>query len=926
MRKCVTLAVCARSITAGLVIPFMVFSKKLDILPLRKFDLAIKNKRQYFFWYTVLFAVMAVLCFWPFYADGKSLIWVGSSIDWAGDGLLQDYTGLVYISRWIRAAVLEHKTIPLIDFTIGYGTDVLVSLGGGFFSPFNWIAALFPVTQLEAVYGALLLVRYYLVGVTFSCYCFYMGRDYLDTLSGAFIYTFCGYCLFAGVRHPGFLLPAIWLPILLICIEKLIRGEKNRWLLSLWIAYMAVISHYFCYMLLIVGVIYGICRGVAVKKTSQEFGKLFLKALFYGFLGLGMAAAVLLPVCYSLLSSTRVDLPVYYANSALFYPAEYYKKLLLDFASPLASGSGYWVFLSVGAPAAVAIVLFIFTRQKEQRWLKQVFLVLFLILCVPFAGSVMNGFNYVTNRWVWAVCFFAAYILVCWGSRLPAASPRLVGGLAVFLTLALVLLCAGAQKPKAEQILSLLSMLLFVLLILFFIACKSSAYGFRQVVLLFCLAGIFVSANYKYSTDHKNYVSEFLPAGKAMETVWSDAEVSVKALNDPSFYRVSNNSLGGTLNFGMAVGFNSIGHYWSYLDDAIYRYALSTEIPGMIMSFRIYGFDQRSALESLACVKYYAMQEGSQTIVPSGYERVGTVENPVSGKKDVIYQNAHALPIGYTYKETVSVQGYEKHNPIEKEQLMLQKLVLEDGEDLHDTEFLGKQVACQVSGTQNLRWDKEKGVIKIDKPKATLSLAYNVPEGDTIYVRIKGFNTDGSSHTEATYTAASNGLTKRFYSKNKQDTWPVLRENYTINFGTSDGKEQTVEITFPYKAEYKLKDIEIYAVPEYRYADYLEDLKEESLENVTVATNRVEGDITVSGPKYLCFGIPYSKGWTAYVDGKRVDTIRANIMYMAVQLEPGHHVVRLTYCTPGLKAGSVISIICIGILSRLVVLYDKRRK
>ena len=46
-------------------------------------------------------------------------------------------------------------------------------------------------------------------------------------------------------------------------------------------------------------------------------------------------------------------------------------------------------------------------------------------------------------------------------------------------------------------------------------------------------------------------------------------------------------------------------------------------------------------------------------------------------------------------------------------------------------------------------------------------------------------------------------------------------------------------------------------------------LGEEALENVKMGTNEITGDISVSEKKALVLSVPYSKGFAAYVDGKR---------------------------------------------------------
>ena len=73
------------------------------------------------------------------------------------------------------------------------------------------------------------------------------------------------------------------------------------------------------------------------------------------------------------------------------------------------------------------------------------------------------------------------------------------------------------------------------------------------------------------------------------------------------------------------------------------------------------------------------------------------------------------------------------------------------------------------------------------------------------------------------------------------------------------------------------------------------------------ATGLITGRITLDEPKILCLTIPYSTGWKAWVDGEPRPLMRGNIMFTALELEPGAHDIRLEYCTPGLLAGTAIS-------------------
>ena len=71
--------------------------------------------------------------------------------------------------------------------------------------------------------------------------------------------------------------------------------------------------------------------------------------------------------------------------------------------------------------------------------------------------------------------------------------------------------------------------------------------------------------------------------------------------------------------------------------------------------------------------------------------------------------------------------------------------------------------------------------------------------------------------------------------------------------------------------------------------------------------------------------MPYSKGWTATVDGQPVDLKRANTAFMALELGAGAHEVELRYMTPGLLEGFTLSGIGLAALVTLACFYRLRR-
>lgn len=109
-------------------------------------------------------------------------------------------------------------------------------------------------------------------------------------------------------------------------------------------------------------------------------------------------------------------------------------------------------------------------------------------------------------------------------------------------------------------------------------------------------------------------------------------------------------------------------------------------------------------------------------------------------------------------------------------------------------------------------------------------------------------------------------------------------------------------------------------------SDYVDALRQDTLENVTMDTNHISGAIHLDKKKLLCLSLPYSKGWHVTVDGEDADLLQTNIMLSGVLLEPGTHTIELSYCTPYIRQGVLISACAIIVLIFVSILFRKRKK
>ena len=113
----------------------------------------------------------------------------------------------------------------------------------------------------------MLVFRLYLAGVAFIAFGHYLKKDGNGILAGSIVYIFSGTFFSFAIRHPFFLNPMIYLPLLLMGVEKIYRKEKP-YLFILMVTVAAISNFYFFYMLTVAAVVYALIRFPEYKEAG----------------------------------------------------------------------------------------------------------------------------------------------------------------------------------------------------------------------------------------------------------------------------------------------------------------------------------------------------------------------------------------------------------------------------------------------------------------------------------------------------------------------------------------------------------------------------------------------------------------------------------------------------------------------------------
>jgi uncharacterized membrane protein YfhO len=888
-------------------------------------DDKIHHKKVYFVVYTFVFLMVALGIFWWFIRETRSFIW-------QPDGQQQHFNALMYYGTYLRnigrQLLRGHLDIPLWDFSFGFGADIPPTLHHYVFGdPLALLSAFVPTRYTEYLYNSLVLFRLYLAGITYSLYCFKFRKEPWTVLIGALIYAFCGYTLFA-LRHPFFLNPLIYLPLLCIGVEQLFKKEKPYFFIIM--VFISLSSNfYFFYMLSILVVIYALIRFFFVHDNFSwvVLIKNLGKFIFYYLIGVLMAGVIAFPSINALFMSARRTIS---HDIPLFYPLERYQNFVFYFISN--QSAGYWTQMGYASISVIAVLYLILFMEKKKEFvqLRIGFAILTTILFIPYLGHVMHGFSYIANRWIWGYSFLVAFIVTSLLPELIDVSKKRMS-LISFFTVMYILALVMISNIRKMVSLPLGLMLLINLVILIVGSLFRVKNHFKYISLLvMTVVNLIVLGGFRNSPYVDNYVSEFQISGWAAPSLQQSPTRSVEHFVEDGFFRVEENHFHTEFvrNSSVQTRINSSSFYWSLANPYVGLFL------DEIHHWRDYdaiqvGLDGRAMLGVLASNRYFIVREGHEGLIPYGYYKEPVSATEVfadDNRTHHAFLNAYTLPLGYTYNRYLTRRQYDQLSFVQRQQALMQAVLLEGPEISDDIPliFNDQLLRYEVKLGSGITFDDQQ--IYVSEQDATLTLSFETIPNSEIYVNFNNIYFEGSAN-RSRIKLQNDDIRKEFHLSTPDNNFYVKRHHFALNMGYHEESTwMEVEISFGRRGTYTLDNIEVIAQPMDLFAEMVGHLNEYTLENISTSTNQIEGTIQLSKDRILVLSIPYSEGWRAYVNDELVELKRANTLFMAIELPEGDHQIRLVYWTPSLTEGMIATFIGFGLFSGVIAYFGDKKK
>ncbi len=914
--------------------------------------------------YTLAFAIISTLVYLPFILNGKSFIW-------ETDGMSQHYLALIYIGQWIRDILhnifVEHSfVVPMWDFHIGAGGDILTTFNYyGLGDPLCSLSVFFPETATVHLYNIIIIIRLYLSGLFYSLYCFRMKQQGLGVLIGSFAYTFCGFSIIAGVRHPFFLVPMVFFPLMLLGAEKILSKESPAvFIISVFLSF--AINFYFSYMLVILTIIYVAARFFTSVKTDvlKNLMKTLGKFIGSGLVGVMMAATLLLPVIIVYLNNSRGDID---RGVKLFHSINYYINLYYGFTG--FTNAGNWTMTGF-IPVTLISAFLLFRRKGEHTYIKIILSILTVILLFPILSKVMNGFAYVANRWIWGYAFIMAFVFTLMFNELTQLKAEdkkhLIICSSVYLLTCILMIDVNTNLSSIGQ--------LIILAVITILLVSGREFFSKKTIIasisILSVASIIMNSGFSYSLLHKSYINEFVDIEHTHSMLTNTASNKLAHEMVDEFSRYEQIPNDKVRNQSIIDGSYGISYYWSLTDNYISEFLKDTQAV-RYTAYDYQNFDRRSTHNALFAVKYF-MTSSPDAPAPYGYVFDRTLNTTYN--EFTVYKNHYDLPLGFGYSDYMTESAYNSLSAAQKQEALLDNILLTEdisGYDQNTFSLSSESLRYEILPGEDVYI--EENTITTAKNNATIQLMFENTADCELYVDIKGIHhvdeirksdelkieeeadaTSPVQNTDAYYEywserdaaerldirrsealvndsekyviyASSGGYTTSFNLTTPHYQNYDGQHDFLMNLCYSENERNCVTLKFKDAGVYSFDSIEVIEQPMKNYVDNINERKKNILNDLQISDNGFSGNVKLTEPQLMFFSVPYSKGFEAYIDGEKAEILRANTWGMALDIDAGQHQIEFRYRTPGLVPGIMISTLGFATFGTILCLQRKKK-
>ena len=796
----------------------------------------------------------------------------GSNTDWINQHTV--------IPEYFRTLFYETgKILPNFSLNYGAGQNIYNLSYYGFLSPIILLSYLFPFISMVNYITITNIVIIIISGILF--YNFLQNHKFNNILSllGALLLVLSAPFIFHMHRHIMFVNYMPFLIMALMGVDNLFN-KNTKTLLIISIFLMIMTSYYYSVGGIIVIGIYFIYSYFKIndKFVFKDFIKKLGVFIIIVLISILMASILLVPTLYTLLqgrgqSETNIDLVKILIPNLKF--------------SKIFSGT-YAIGLTV--ISFISILYLFFTKKKYNIITGSCIL---LILFMPFFRFLLNGGLYLREKCFIPFIPLCIYFMIAFLKDLFENKIDIKKFIIYLLFIFLIL------YPFNVKSYSYIILICFLLVLLLY----NKKHNIKLVMgyILFVFITIFVIENF-----HEENVSKILYNDIFNPQI--EEKINKILASDKSYYRMNN------LNYPTKI-VNKI-YSSNYFTTNIY----SSTYNNYYLNF------VRNVFGGSVVDYNYFLVSGNNNLLFNSYMGVKYLYSKMELKQgyikidDNIYLNENYYPLIYANSNIVSQNDFEKYKYPYSNELLMKNVVSNKNSNNNINKFDIKKINLDYTLTYNDGVEIKKldeGYLLTVEDTGKLELNLNQKLINKIlFISLEGLEKNSCSYDNINMTIndVSNILTCK--------TWPYDNKNNTFKFVISEDNLDKLTINLT-KGTYKITNISTFVLDYEDFKNWKEDIKPFNITSFN--SSLIKGNITIDNSSYLVTSIPYDKGFKVVVNNKEVSYENINNGFLGIYLEKGNYDVEITYKSPWLNIGKLLSFI--GIISFItIVLIERKNK
>lgn len=753
---------------------------------------------------------------------------------------------------------LRHGESLTYSWDIGMGTNFTALYAYYLASPSNWFIVLFPQKYMIEIMNVIIILKLCLSSLTFTYYIskHFNTRKCTIALFGMF-YALSGFVA-AYSWNIMWLDCLVLLPLIILGLESLVN-ENRCFLYCITLGLCIYTNYYIAIMVCISVVLYFIVLMAAYKGTRRPviYVKKFLNFAIYSLLAGGLAACLLLPEFYAftLSASNNIEFPK--KLSLYFSILNMVTRHLINV--PVHLGLDHYPNIYCSVAVLLLFPLYVMDKKVDLREKigKSALVLIFLTafnLNIP--NFIWHGFHFPNSlpcRQSFIYVFFL--LTMCYEalSHLKSMTTKQLGG-ALWIAIGILLFIEQVFTVDETYDFTIVYISGAFILVYALIMLIHLKHEFKVPVIIFIAFSLCIiecTINMDSTGIGTTSRSSYLLDYDAVKMV-----TQTVADDDSSFYRMDKKFGSRSNNDGAWHNYHSISTFSSTSNGAMEKFFGEL---GFEHSFNAYKYNGATLVtESLFSVKY-AISNRILTESPLRSYYTGS-------DGEFIYKNNYTLPIGFmTYNDpygweadSANDAGIENQNSLIKNLTGISNVFTLTYENATDASFEVKPVKA-----------------------GHLYMIVRNTSCDTVTATINS--------SEYTYKDLKKGRTIIDLGYATPDDIIVISGDTSMNAS-------------------------VYTLESSRFIEAFNILNNNSLNVSEFTNNKITGTVNASKDATLICSIPYDKGWSVYIDGKRTETNNIYGALISVNVPAGEHTVTLKYMPVNFILGCIITSLCIIIL------------